>query len=57
LSIEKGVKRMTRFSVHIPLQIVILKVPKREIFLTELSILSVPIWIGKLRAEPKKTFV
>ncbi len=57
MSIEKGVKRMTRFSVHIPLQIVILKVPKREIFLTELSILSVPIWIGKLRAEPKKTFV
>jgi hypothetical protein len=34
-----------------------LKVPKREIFLTELSILRVPIWIGNLRAEPKKTFV
>jgi hypothetical protein len=34
-----------------------LRVPKREIFLTELSILSVPIWKGKLRAEPKKKFV
>ncbi len=34
-----------------------LKVPKREIFLTELSILSVPIWICNLRAEPKKAFV
>ncbi len=31
-----------------------LKVPKREILLIELSILSVPIWIGNLRAEPKK---
>jgi hypothetical protein len=29
-----------------------LKVPKREI-----SILSVPIWIGNLGAGPKKTFV
>jgi hypothetical protein len=34
-----------------------LKVPKREIFMTELSILSVPIWIGNLKAKPKKTFV
>ncbi len=37
--------------------VAVLKVPKRDIFLTELSILSVPIWIGNLRAEPKKTFV
>jgi hypothetical protein len=34
-----------------------LKVPKREIFLTELFILSDPIWIGDLRNEPKKPFV
>ncbi len=30
-----------------------LKVPKREIFVTELIILSHPIWIGDLRNEPK----
>jgi hypothetical protein len=34
-----------------------LKVPKREIFVTELFILSDPIWVGDLRNEPKKTFV
>ena len=33
----------------------ILKVPKREIFVTELFILSDPIWVGDLRTEPKKT--
>ncbi len=33
-----------------------LKVPKREIFLTELSILSGSIWIGNLRPGPKKHF-
>jgi hypothetical protein len=31
----------------------ILKVPKREIFVTELFILSDPIWVGDLRTEPK----
>ncbi len=34
-----------------------LKVPKREIFVTELFILSDPIWVGDLRNEPKKPFV
>ncbi len=34
-----------------------LKVPKREIFVTELIILSHPIWIGDLRNEPKNLFV
>jgi hypothetical protein len=34
-----------------------LKVPKREIFVTELIILSHPIWIGDLRDEPKNRFV
>ncbi len=34
-----------------------LKVPKREIFVTELFILSDPIWVGDLRTEPKKTFL
>jgi hypothetical protein len=34
----------------------ILKVPKREIFVTELFILSDPIWVGDLRPEPKKPF-
>jgi hypothetical protein len=36
---------------------IILKVPKREIFVTELFILSDPIWVGGLRNEPKKPFV
>ncbi len=31
-----------------------LKVPKREIFATELFILSDPILVGDLRNEPKK---
>jgi hypothetical protein len=35
----------------------ILKVPKREIFMTELFILRDPIWVGDLRTEPKKPFV
>ncbi len=34
-----------------------LKVPKREIFVTELFTLSDPIWIGDMRTEPKKPFV
>ncbi len=34
-----------------------LKVPKREIFVTELFILSAPIWVGNLRTELKKPFV
>ncbi len=34
-----------------------LKVPKREILVTELFILSDPIWVGDLRNEPKKPFV
>ncbi len=34
-----------------------LKVPKREIFVTELFILSDPIWVGDLRTESKKPFV
>ncbi len=34
-----------------------LKVPKREIFVTELFMLSDPIWVGDLRNEPKKPFV
>jgi hypothetical protein len=34
-----------------------LKVPKREIFVTELFILSDLIWEGDLRTEPKKPFV
>ncbi len=36
---------------------VTLKVPKRGIFVTELFVLSDPIWIGDLRNEPKKPFV
>ncbi len=31
--------------------------PKREIFVTELFILSDPIWVGDLRTEQKKSFV
>ncbi len=34
-----------------------LKVPKREIFVTELIILSHPIWIGDLRNKAKNRFV
>ncbi len=34
-----------------------LKVPKREIFVTELFILSDPIWVSDLRTEPNKPFV
>ncbi len=30
-----------------------LKVPKREIFVTELIILSHPIWVGDLRTKAK----
>ncbi len=35
----------------------VVKVPKREIFVTELFILSDPMWVGDLRTEPKKSFV
>jgi hypothetical protein len=34
-----------------------LKVPKRKIFVTELIILSHPIWIGDLRTKAKNRFV
>jgi hypothetical protein len=34
-----------------------LKVPKREIFVTELFTLSDPVWIGDLRTAPKNLFV
>ncbi len=34
-----------------------LKVPKREIFVTELIILSDPLWIGDLRTKAKNRFV
>ncbi len=34
-----------------------LKVPKREIFVTELIILSRPIWIGDLRTKARNRFV
>ncbi len=37
--------------------IIRLKVPKREIFVTELFIQSDPIWVGDLRTEPKKPLV
>ncbi len=33
------------------------KVPKREIFVTELIILSHPIWIGDLRTKAKNRLV
>jgi hypothetical protein len=36
---------------------VLLKVPKREISVTELFVLSDPIWVGDLRNEPKKPIV
>jgi hypothetical protein len=35
----------------------ILKVPKLEIFMTELFILSDPIWVGDLGTETKNLFV
>jgi hypothetical protein len=35
----------------------LLKVPKREIFLTELNILSYPIWTGDLGTKAKNGFV
>jgi hypothetical protein len=34
-----------------------LKVPKREIFVTELYTLSEPIWVGDLGTEAKNPFV
>ena len=42
------------FNVHYSID---LKVPKREIFVTELCTLSDPIWIGDLRTEAKNPFV
>jgi hypothetical protein len=38
-------------------QMSVLKVPKREIFVTELFTRSDPIWIGDMRTEPIKPFV
>ena len=35
----------------------LLKVPKREIFVTELIILSHPIWVGDLRTKAKNRFL
>jgi hypothetical protein len=40
-------------SVSLFYRISTLKVPKREIFVTELFTLSDPIWIGDMRIEPK----
>jgi hypothetical protein len=34
-----------------------LKVPKREIFVTELYTLSDPIWVGDLETEAKNPFL
>ncbi len=34
-----------------------LKVPKRELFVTEFFTLRYPIWVGDLRTEPKNPFV
>jgi hypothetical protein len=34
-----------------------LVVPKREIFITDLILLSYPIWIGDLRTKAKNRFV
>ncbi len=45
------------FTMVNPMQESTLKVPKREIFETELFILSDPIWVGDLRTEPIKPFV
>jgi hypothetical protein len=39
------------------LLLLLLKVPKREIFVTELFTRSDPIWIGDMRTEPIKLFV
>jgi hypothetical protein len=47
-------------SVHSKSQLllpIVLMVPKREIFVTELFTLSDPIWIGDIRIGPKKLFV
>jgi hypothetical protein len=49
------IKNDCRLRYH--LYAILLKVPKREIFVTELFILSDPIWIGDLRTKPKKPFV
>ncbi len=39
------------------MHLTILKVPKREIFVTELYTLSDPIWVGDLGTEAKNPFV
>ncbi len=49
-AVKKLMEQMGRLQQH-------LKVPKGEIFVTELFILSDPIWIGDLRTEPKNPFV
>jgi hypothetical protein len=44
--------------IEVPNRILVhLKVPKREIFVTEFFILGDPIWVGDLRTKPKKPFV
>jgi hypothetical protein len=45
-------KSTNKFHACVPL-----KVPKREIFLTELIILSYPIWTGDLGTKVKNQFV
>jgi hypothetical protein len=45
--------RLQGHSFHIPS----LKVPKREIFVTELYTLSEAIWVGDLGTEAKNPFV
>jgi hypothetical protein len=49
--------KTTEYKSTDPPLLPLLKVPKREIFVTELFILSDPIWVGDLRTEPKKPFV
>jgi hypothetical protein len=48
---------LTIYFIWVTIYPTALKVPKREIFVTELFILCDPIWVGDLRNEPKKPFV
>ena len=52
-----GYRYRYRTYLYLGSSVVVLKVPKREIFVTEFFILSDPIWVGDLRNEPKKPFV
>ncbi len=54
---SRGVGRCTTLAWPGWKQTDTLKVPKREIFVTELFTLSDPIWIGDMRIEPKNLFV